>query len=93
MTQIQKAGLIITAGLTTPTRPGKTPRPVWSVSGNLAPWTSLLTDMGGKKYHGAFSFFDDPTDALERQLAITEPETYEDRLRARAERADARAAR
>lgn len=93
MTQIQNAGLIITAGLTTPTRPGKQPRPVWIVGGNLAPWTSLLYDMGGKKYHGAFSFFEDPTDALERQLAITAPEAYEDRLRARADRADARAAR
>jgi hypothetical protein len=69
MTQMQKAGLIITAGLTTPTRPGKTPRPVWSVSGNLAPWTSLLYHMGGKKSHG------------------------EDRLQARADRADARATR
>jgi hypothetical protein len=93
MTQIQHAGLIITAGLTTPTRPGKQPRPVWNVSGNLAPWTSLLYDMGGKKYHGAFSFFEDPTDALERQLAITAPETYEDRLQGRADRADARATR
>jgi hypothetical protein len=93
MTQIQKAGLIITAGLTTPKRYGKKPRPVWNVSGNLAPWTSLLYDMGGKKYHGVFSFFEDPTDRLERQLAITEPETYEDRLKARAERAEARVAR
>jgi hypothetical protein len=90
VTQVQKAGLIITTALTTPTRPGKKPRPVWNVSGNLAPWTSLLYDMGGKKYHGAFSFFEDPTDPLERQLAITEPETYEDRLQARAARADAR---
>lgn len=93
MTQIQNAGLIVTTGLTTPRRAGKKPRPVWNVSGNLAPWTSLLYDMGGKKFHGVFSFFEDPTDALERQLAITEPETYEDRLQAKAERAEARIAR
>jgi len=64
-TATERAGLVIRAGMTTPSRPGKAPRPVWTVSGNLATWRPLLVRLDGNWYRGAFSFWDDPTDAIE----------------------------
>lgn len=71
-TATARAGLIVTAGMTTPTRPGKQPRPVWTVTGNLAEWRSLLTGLDGRWYRGAFSFWTDPTEAIERACADVE---------------------
>lgn len=62
--RIAAAGLTITEGMTTPTRPGKKPRPVWTVSGRTMPWIAILRGLGGRPWHGSFSFFTDPTDAL-----------------------------
>lgn len=64
-TATARAGLVIEAGMTTPHRPGKAPRPVWTVRGNLGPWRPLLLELGGSWYRSAFSFWDDPTDAIE----------------------------
>jgi hypothetical protein len=64
-TATARAGLRIVASMTTPSRPGKQPRPVWNVAGNLAFWRPMLTDVGGSWYRGVFSFWDDPTDAIE----------------------------
>lgn len=64
-TATARAGLTITAGLTTPSRPGKAPRPVWTVGGNFAAWRAMLLEAGGNWYRGAFSFWDDPTATIE----------------------------
>lgn len=65
-TATARAGLVITATMTTPHRAGKKPRPVWNVSGNLAFWRPLLVEsLGGSWYHGVVSFWDDPTEAIE----------------------------
>jgi hypothetical protein len=65
-TATARAGLVITATMTTPHRAGKKPRPVWNVSGNLAFWRPLLVEsLGGSWYHGVVSFWDDPAEAIE----------------------------
>jgi hypothetical protein len=57
-------GLTVTQGMTTPTRPGKQPRPVWEVSGRTQGLEGVLRDLGGRPWRGAWSFFEDPTEAL-----------------------------
>lgn len=90
---LSEAGLTVTAGMTTPTRPGKAPRAVWNVTGRLAPWESMLYDLGGRKWKGAFSFWSDPTDAIARAVEVTAPETYADREAGKQARAAERADR
>src|SRR5262245_34968379 len=63
-----RAGLEVIASMTTPSRPCKQPRPVWNVRGNFGPWRGLLTELGGSWYRGVFSFWEDPTAALEAAL-------------------------
>ena len=68
-----RAGLTITAAMTTPAKAWKRPRPVWNISGNLAFWRPLLVDvLGGSVYHGSVSFWDDPTEAID--TAVLEAE-------------------
>lgn len=90
---LHEAGLTITPGMTTPSRPGKQPRPVWNVVGHLQPWASMLLDLGGKKWGRGYSFWSDPTAAIEQALETTAPDSYADRRAAFQERAEARAER
>jgi hypothetical protein len=71
-TATERAGLTVAAGMTTPSRPGKAPRPVWTVRGNFATHRALLLELGGSWYGGSFSFWDDPSAGLE--AALTEAE-------------------
>ena len=73
-TATARAGLTVTAGMTTPSRPGKAPRQVWTVTGNFAVQRQLLIDLGGNWYRGAFSFWDDPTTDIETALSGKETE-------------------
>jgi hypothetical protein len=68
-TATARAGLSVLAGMTSPSRAGKAPRAVWTVSGNLAGWRALLLRLGGSWYRGTVSFWDDPTDTIEAALA------------------------
>jgi hypothetical protein len=90
---LSDAGLIITTGLTTPSRPGKAPRPVWTVTGNLGPWRSMLHAIGGRTYRGSVSFWTDPTDAITHAMRTTAPDSYTDQHEAKQARATARAER
>lgn len=72
-TATERAGLVVSAGMTTPSRPGKQPRPVWTVRGNLAEWRPLLTRLGGSWYRGAFSFWEDPSAEIEAACLESEP--------------------
>ena len=83
-------GLTITETMTTPTRPGKQPRPVWEVRGNTMGLEEALRDLGGRKYRGAWSFFEDPTEAL-AELMDEDRLTFAEQREASAERAEARA--
>lgn len=71
-TATERAGLRVSPGMTTPSRAGKAPRPVWSVVGNLACWRPMLIRLGGNWYRGAFSFWDDPTAEIEQACAEAE---------------------
>lgn len=71
-TATARAGLVVTAGMTTPSRPGKQPRPVWTVTGNLAEWRPLMMQLGGTWYRGAFSFYDDPSADIETACSEAE---------------------
>jgi len=64
-TATERAGLVVRAEMTTPSRAGKAPRPVWTVRGNFADWRAQLLALGGNWYRGAFSFWDDPSKAIE----------------------------
>lgn len=90
---LDAAGLTITATMTTPTRPGKRPRPVWEIRGNVKPYADVLRDAGGRPWRGGFSFFDDPTADLEATIPTVSPLSYAEQLAAKAERAEARAER
>lgn len=72
-TATARAGLVVTASMTTPTRAGKKPRPVWNVTGNHGAHRQTLIDLGGNFYRGSFSFWEDPTADLE--AALTEKES------------------
>lgn len=89
---LARAGITIRKTRTTPTRPDKQPRDVWEV---IAPhkWNGMLNDLGGKKWRGLFSFWQDPTKMITRAIETTEPETYGDRVEAQNERSLARAER
>lgn len=73
-TATARAGLVVTATMTTPSRPGKKPRPVWNVTGNIAEWRPLLIQLDGSWYRGVFSFWDDPSEAIERATLEVEQE-------------------
>lgn len=68
-----RAGLTITAGMTTPRKSWKQPRAVWNVTGNTAAYRSTLERLGGSWYRGAFSFWEDPT--IDLEAALLEGET------------------
>ena len=71
-TATERAGITVIATMTTPSRPGKKPRPVWNVGGNVGPFRAMLQSLGGTWYRGAFSFWDDPAADIEQALAERE---------------------
>lgn len=65
---IAAAGIVITATQTTPSRPGKAPRPVWNVYAPPA-YVDLMYRLGARKYGRTFSFWSDPTAQIAEALA------------------------
>ena len=61
-------GLQVETTMTTPSRPGKKPRPVWVVRGNIFGLEDFFRNIKGRKFRGAWSFFEDPSDAILEQL-------------------------
>lgn len=85
-------GLHVEQSMTTPSRPGKSPRPVWNVTGTTDQYSQALYDMGGKKWRGAFSFWEDPSTAIEA-LGADAALSFAERQELAAERAGNRAER
>lgn len=75
--------------MTTPSKPGKAPRPVWVAVGVTYGYEDVFPDMGGKKWRGEWSFWEDPTAALEG----AQPESFAERREHFKERAEDRAER
>lgn len=84
MTDIQQSlvglGLRVEESMTTPTRPGKAPRPVWLVHGNTAGFEGLFRELGGRKWRGSWSFWENPTDDIlsraDERMSVAEAEEY-----------------
>jgi len=85
-------GLTVTQGMTTPTRPGKQPRPVWEVSGRTQGLEAVFRELGGRPWRGAWSFFEDPTEALS-ELTEADRVTFAEQRKAERQRAEDRADR
>jgi hypothetical protein len=98
---LDNAGITVTQGMTTPTKPGKQPRPVWTITGNTDPYIKLIyEDLGIKvrKWGGTLSCFEDPSVALATAIATSgamsfaeQEEHKRERSGIRAERLEARA--
>jgi hypothetical protein len=85
--------LTVTLSQTTPSRPGKQSRPVWVVDGpDLAAYADALYALGGKKYHGTFSFWSDPSEDVAR-LGDQDRQSFAERQESMRERAADRAER
>lgn len=86
-------GIRIEQTMTTPTRPGKKPRPIWVVSGNTFGLDEFFRDIGGRKYRGTWSFFEAPSGEIIEHLAAHGRNSYSDQVEYRLERKEAKAAR
>ena len=85
-------GLVVKATMTKPSRPGKRPRPVWEVSGRTQGLEEKLRELGARPWHGAWSFFEDPTEDL-AELTEADRMTFAEGREADRERAEGRAER
>ena len=61
---LETLGLTVTASQTTPKKAGKRPRDVWTVTGRTKGFEEAFRGLGGRKYGGEWSFFEDPSDSL-----------------------------
>ena len=73
-------GVKITETMTTPSKPGKKPRPVWVVSGNTFGLESFFREMNGRKFRGAWSFFENPSDVILHQLQSHGRQSYAEQI-------------
>jgi hypothetical protein len=83
---LEQAGLNISSSMTTPTRPGKKPRPVFIVSGRVSGFEEIFRDLGGRKFRGQWSFWNDPSDELLEAIKRTGRLSYAEQVDARCER-------
>lgn len=97
ITEQQKAlatfGVQVTETMTTPSRPNKKPRPVWVASGNIFGLESFFRDIGGRKFRGAWSFFENPGDGILNQLQTHGRQSYAEQVESGIERKLEKAAR
>lgn len=87
------SGVRVEQTMTTPTRPGKKPRPVWVVSGNTFGLEPFFRDIGGKKFRGAWSFFNDPSGEISVELEKNRRSSFAEQVEHSLERKVAKAER
>jgi hypothetical protein len=83
---LEEARVRVISSMTTPTRPGKKPRPVFIVAGQVAGYEEIFRDLGGRKFRGQWSFWTDPTDALLTAINRYGRLSFADQVEARSER-------
>lgn len=72
--------------MTQPKRANKQPRPVWVVTGNVEGLKDFFYELGGRKYRGKFSFWEDPSDAIlgylqeQGRMSFSEQQEREEQL-------------
>lgn len=86
-------GVQVTETMTTPSRPNKKPRPVWVASGNIFGLESFFRDIGGRKFRGSWSFFENPSDDILTQLQAHGRQSYAEQVENDIERKLEKAAR
>ena len=79
-------GLRVIESMTSPTRPGKKPRPVCIVAGKVAGFEEILRDLGGKKFRGQWSFWSDPSSELLEVVATRGRLSYAEQVEASCDR-------
>lgn len=96
-TFIEHLGITVTESLTTPKKAGKQPRKVWNITGNVAGLEDTLYALGGQKWKGNFSFWENPTSDLQaldesERLSFAEQQEHKrERAEIRADRLEERA--
>lgn len=90
-------GLVVTKKMTEPTKPGKKPREVWTVTGlTLNEYRDALYDLGGRPYPRSsknnFNFWDDPSNDIEK-LGEDDKTSFAEQQEAKTERALSRSER
>lgn len=83
---LEDAGLKVFTSMTTPSRPGKKPCPVFIVSGKIAGYEETLRDLGGKKFRGQWSFWSDPSAELLAAINRHGKLSFAEQIEARCER-------
>ena len=86
-------GLQVEATMTTPSRPGKKPRPVWVVRGNVFGMDAFFRDIKGRKFRGAWSFFEDPSRDILKQLTTSGRQSFAEQVQSDIDRKLAKAER
>lgn len=79
-------GVKITEAMTTPSKPGKKPRPVWVVSGNTFGLESFFREVSGRKFRGAWTFFEDPSDVILSHLQSHGRQSYAEQVESEIDR-------
>lgn len=79
-------GVQVVETMTTPSRPGKKPRPVWVAKGNVFGLEEFFREIKGRKFRGAWSFFEDPSAAILDQLRSHGRQSYAEQVESKVER-------
>lgn len=93
LTSLLESGVNVEQTMTTPSRPGKKPRPVWVVSGNIFGLEEFFRASGGRKFRGQWSFFNDPSDEILTELNTNGRKSFAEQMEYTIERKEAKADR
>lgn len=87
---LESHGVRVTETMTTPSKPGKKPRPVWVAAGNTFGLETFFREIGGKKFRGAWSFFKDPSADILGELNSNARQSFAEQIESTIERKEAR---
>jgi hypothetical protein len=93
MATLSDYGIRVVESMTTPSKPGKAPRPVWNIEGQTNGYEEILYSLGAKKWKGVFSFWDDPSEALLEAIEEQSKTNFAERMENQKARAAERAER
>ena len=79
-------GLRVDETMTTPSRPGKKPRPVWIVRGNIFGLEEFFRDINGRKFRGAWSFFENPSETILKHVQTNGRQSFAEQVESETQR-------
>lgn len=83
---LENFGVKVTETLTTPSKAGKKPRPVWVASGNIYGLETFFREIKGRKFRGQWSFFKDPSGEILDQLEKHGRESFAEQVESKIQR-------